>query len=227
MFQISLFSTFFFERTAQNSASFSWYSRKIQRLQPWEIIGRKKKTNKKEKSLSWKGTSTWGTPQLNSLGWIGTTTQRIHISTLIRLNWSINTDKHSKLQSHGGSILSRQVNKLARPTEATTSLDLPLPFSCIWDRLSTRGCGGDAMWQLGWCEASWGVALALSSKKMPCPSKLQTRHTLLFSRNEKLKKCCSFSFKKSTIMRRSAIFWKKEHAHYCPTWLFYKRICVA
>ena len=75
MFQISLFSTLFFERTAQNSASFSWYSRKIQRLQPWEIIGRKKKRNKKEKSLSWKGTSTWGTPQLNSLGWIGTTTQ--------------------------------------------------------------------------------------------------------------------------------------------------------
>ena len=39
------------------------------------MIGRKKKRNKKEKSLSWKGTSTWGTPQLNSLGWIGTTTQ--------------------------------------------------------------------------------------------------------------------------------------------------------
>ena len=102
------------------------------------MIGRKKKRNKKEKSLSWKGTSTLGTPQLNSLGWIVTTTQGIHISTLIQLNWSINTDKHSKLQSHGGGILSRQVNKLARPTEATkTSLDLPLPFSCIWDRLSS------------------------------------------------------------------------------------------
>ena len=74
----------------------------------------KKKRNKKEKSLSWKGTSTWGTPQLNSLGWIETTTQEIHISTLIQLNWSINTDKHSKLcrAMEGAFCHDKSTNKL-------------------------------------------------------------------------------------------------------------------
>ena len=55
------------------------------------------KKNKKENTPGWIGTSTRGTPQLDS-------PKKRHSSTITRLDWGINTGKHSKLQSHGGRV---------------------------------------------------------------------------------------------------------------------------
>ena len=53
----------------------------------------KKEKKRKKDSPSWIGTSTRGTPQLNSLG-------ELHTSTLTRLDWGMNMSRHSKLHGH-------------------------------------------------------------------------------------------------------------------------------
>ena len=67
---------------------------KIQDYSPGDHRQEKEKKLKKN-TPGWIGTSTRGTPQLDS-------PEKRHSSTLTRLDWGIDTDKHSKLQSHGG-----------------------------------------------------------------------------------------------------------------------------
>jgi len=60
------------------------------------MIGRKKKRNKKEKSVGKEHQRGEHHNSTLSVG-LGQQHRELHISTLIRLDWSINTDKHSKL----------------------------------------------------------------------------------------------------------------------------------
>ena len=90
------------------------------------ILGdHRQKKKKKQNNIDtpgWIGTSTRGTPQLDS-------PEKRHSSTLTRLDWGINTGKHSKLQSHGG-----RVSQVA----TTTNLLLPRKSPSKHDPASIR-----------------------------------------------------------------------------------------
>ena len=125
MFQISLFSTLFFLNEPHKIVRVSVdIAEKYKDYSPKStFVEKRKETKKKSHSVGKEHQRGEHHNSTLSVG-LGQQHRKFHISTLIQLDWSINTDKHSKLQSHGGTIVSR-VNKLARPTEATTSLDLP------------------------------------------------------------------------------------------------------